>query len=129
MDETYSRTLLGIDEEKREYAQRLFQCLMVSIRPLRVEELAEMLAIRFDKALSTYWHPVYVEEMIMSVCSIESDRHRRQGRPIGHQVVQFYLLVATTPSPSSFLLDLPHRPRSHARIHNLLHHALPHYAR
>ena len=104
---------------------------MVSIRPLRVEELAEMLAIRFDEALSTYWHPAYVEEMIMSICSIESDRNRRQGRPIGHQVVQFYLLVATTPSPSSFfiLLDLPHHPHSHARVHNLLHHALPHYAR
>jgi hypothetical protein len=49
LDETYSRTLLGIDEEKREYAQRLFQCLMVSIRPLRVEELAEILAIQFDE--------------------------------------------------------------------------------
>src|ERR1700677_2468497 len=50
LDETYSRTLLGIDEEKREYAQRLFRCLMVSIRPLRVEELAEVLAIHFDEA-------------------------------------------------------------------------------
>jgi hypothetical protein len=49
LDETYSYTLLGIDEEKREYAQRLFRCLMVSIRPLRVEKLAEILAIQFDE--------------------------------------------------------------------------------
>src|SRR5882672_5625469 len=48
LDETYGRTLLGIDEEKREYALRLFRCLVVSIRPLRVEELAEILAIQFD---------------------------------------------------------------------------------
>jgi hypothetical protein len=37
LDETYGRTLLGIDEEKREFTQRLLGCLMVSIRPLRVE--------------------------------------------------------------------------------------------
>src|SRR3984893_6122708 len=55
LDETYGRTLLGIDEEKREYAQRLFQCLIVSIRPLRVEELAEILAVQFDdEALPTF---------------------------------------------------------------------------
>ena len=73
LDETYSRTLLGIDEEKHEYAQRLFQCLMVSICPLHVEELAEILAIQFnEEALPTFntdWRPAYAEETIMSVCS------------------------------------------------------------
>ncbi len=49
LDETYSKTLLDIDEEKCEYAQQLFRCLMVLICPLRVEELAEILAIQFDK--------------------------------------------------------------------------------
>jgi hypothetical protein len=53
--------------------QRLFQCLLVSIHPLRVEELVEMLAIRFDKeVLLTYWHPAYAEDTldtIMSICS------------------------------------------------------------
>jgi hypothetical protein len=44
LDKTYERTLLGIDKEKREYAQRLLRCLTVSIRPLRVEELAEVFA-------------------------------------------------------------------------------------
>jgi len=34
LDETYEQTLLGIDKEKRRYAQRLFQCLSVSSRPL-----------------------------------------------------------------------------------------------
>src|ERR1700722_4456384 len=46
LDGTYERILLNIDEEKQEYAQRLFHCLTLSIRPLRVDELAEILAIR-----------------------------------------------------------------------------------
>jgi hypothetical protein len=45
LDETYGRTLLGIDEQKRKYTQRLLQCLTVSIRPLHVEELAEIIAV------------------------------------------------------------------------------------
>jgi hypothetical protein len=48
VDETYERILLGIDKEKREYAHRLLQCVAVAIRPFRVKELAEVLAMRFD---------------------------------------------------------------------------------
>src|SRR5712671_6775741 len=73
LDETYAHTLLGIDEEKRQYAQRLFRCLTVSIRPLRVEELAEILAIHFDDAVSpTFnpdWRPADAEEAVLSACS------------------------------------------------------------
>ena len=73
LDETYGRTLLRIDGEKREYARRLLQCLTVSIRPLRVEELAEVLAIQFDKTeLPTFnaaWRPENTEEAVISACS------------------------------------------------------------
>ena len=89
LDETYGRTLLGIDEEKREYAQRIFRCLVVSIRSLLVEELEEILAIQFDEeALPTFnsnWRPVYAEETIISVCSSLIAIVDRGG----HQVVQF----------------------------------------
>ena len=89
LDETYCRTLLAIDGEKREYAQRLFRCLMVSIRPLHVEELAEILAIQFDKAeLPTFnasWRPENAEEAVISVCSSLIAIVDRNG----HQVVQF----------------------------------------
>jgi ankyrin repeat protein len=40
--------LLGIDKEKRKHAIRLLQCLALSRRPLRVNELAEVLATRID---------------------------------------------------------------------------------
>jgi ankyrin repeat protein len=73
LDETYDRILAGIAQERREYAQRLFQCISVSIRPLRVEELAEVLAIQFDEgALPEYdadWRPENSEEDVLSVCS------------------------------------------------------------
>ena len=65
--------MLGIDKEKRKYAQRLLQCLLVSIRPLRVEELAETLAVQFDpKAPPSFkeeLRPPDAEEAVLSACS------------------------------------------------------------
>jgi len=73
LDETYDRILLGIAEERQEFARRLFQCLSVSIRPFRVEELAEILAIQFDAGeLPHYdvsWRPENSEEAVLSACS------------------------------------------------------------
>ena len=73
LDETYERTLLGIEEEKQEFAHRLFQCLTVAVRPLRVDELAEVLAIRFDPGqLPQYhvdWQSDDAQEAVLSTCS------------------------------------------------------------
>src|SRR5580698_4952342 len=89
LDETYDRTLLNIDEEKREFAQRLFRCLAVSIRPLRVDELGEILAIQFDEvAIPTFnaaWRPENAEEAVISACSSLITIVDKGGR----QVVQF----------------------------------------
>jgi serine/threonine-protein phosphatase 6 regulatory ankyrin repeat subunit B len=46
LDETYERILKGIHKTNRGYVQQLLQCLAVAIRPLRVEELSEIL--KFD---------------------------------------------------------------------------------
>jgi hypothetical protein len=63
--------------------------LMVSICPLRVEELMEILAIQFDEEalpiFNTDWCPAYAEETIMSVCSSLIAIVDRGG----HQVIQF----------------------------------------
>jgi ankyrin repeat protein len=48
LDETYERVLKEINDDNREHARRLLHCLAVAIRPLRVEELAEILAFNFD---------------------------------------------------------------------------------
>ena len=58
---------------KRQFAQRLFECLAVSVRPLRVEELAEILAVRFDAGahpqFNTGWRLGDAEEAVLSACS------------------------------------------------------------
>ena len=73
LDDTYERVLEGIPKEKRQYAHRLFQCLVAAIRPLHAEELAEIFAIDFDpKAepnLFDGWRPDNPEEAILSTCS------------------------------------------------------------
>jgi ankyrin repeat protein len=73
LDDTYERALEGIPKEKRQHAHRLFQCLVAAIRPLRVEELAEIFAIEFDAEagliLSESWRPENPEEAVLSACS------------------------------------------------------------
>ena len=73
LDETYERTLLEIDAEKRTYAHRLFQCLIVSIRPLHVKELSELFAVLPDtestSGFNIGWRPEDPEEFILSACS------------------------------------------------------------
>ena len=73
LDETYQRTLQGIPKEKRQHAHRLFQCLVVAIRPLRVDELAELFAIEFDEDagpnLKEGWRPENAEDAVLSACS------------------------------------------------------------
>ncbi len=47
LDGTYERTLREINDTTWEFAQRLFLCVAAASRPLRVEELAELLAFDF----------------------------------------------------------------------------------
>lgn len=75
LDETYEHTLMEIDDEKKAYANRLFQCLAVSIRPLHVKELAELFAFLPDAEsalgfkFNTGWRPEDPEEFVLSACS------------------------------------------------------------
>ena len=73
LDATYERTLLDIDEQNWEYAHRLFQCIAVAARPLRVEELAEFLAFDFDGGddprFEADWRPENPEDAVLSTCS------------------------------------------------------------
>jgi hypothetical protein len=50
LDETYERILKEIKKPNKRIAQRVLRCLIVAIRPLRVKELAEVLAVDFDDA-------------------------------------------------------------------------------
>ena len=79
--------------DNRDHAYRLLQCLTVASRPLRVEELAEILALDFDGAkegipeLKEDWRWKDQQEALMSTCSslitvVDGGHHR---------VVQFSL--------------------------------------
>jgi hypothetical protein len=48
--ETYERILKEIKKPNRDLARRVLQRLVVATRPLRVVELAEVLAVDFDDA-------------------------------------------------------------------------------
>jgi hypothetical protein len=73
LDDTYERILQSIPKEKFEHARRLFQCIVAAIRPLRVEELAEIFAIEFGANEATNlvdgWRPENPEEAVHSACS------------------------------------------------------------
>jgi ankyrin repeat protein len=73
LDDTYDQTLQGIPKEQWQHAHRLFQCLVTAIRPLRVEELAEIFAVEFDldtvPNLVEGWRPENPEEAVLSACS------------------------------------------------------------
>ena len=74
LDETYERILREIPKTNRVHAHRLLQCLTVAARPLKVEELAEVLAINFDAEggipkLNEGFRWADQEQAILSACS------------------------------------------------------------
>jgi len=76
LDETYERILRDINKANRDHAHRLLQCLTVAVRPLRVAELAEVLAVDFGTAyregtskLNMDWRWEDQEEAVLSTCS------------------------------------------------------------
>ena len=74
LDETYERILKEIKKPNERLALRVLQCLVVAVRPLRVEELAEVLAVDFDDAegiprLKPDWRWEEQELALLSACS------------------------------------------------------------
>ena len=74
LDETYERILNEIKKPNRGLAQRVLQCLVVAIRPLRVWELAEVLAVDLDDSegiprLNADWRWEDQEQALLFACS------------------------------------------------------------
>jgi len=74
LDETYERVLKEIKKPNRHRAHQLLQCLVAAIRPLRVDELAEVLAVDFDNPegiakLNPSWRWEDEEQALLSSCS------------------------------------------------------------
>ena len=119
LDETYERILKGINKAQKEDAHRLLQCLAVAVRPLRVEELAELLAFEFQASssggipkLREDWRWDNQEEAVLSTCSslitiIPGDDSR---------IVQFSHFSVKEYLTSSRLARSPHGEVSRFRI-------------
>ena len=96
LDDSYLRVLSQIPQANQTHAHRMLQCLVVAVRPLRVEELAELLAFEFDAAQGGIprYHPALrldnQTQAVLSTCSslvtIIDDKHRMYG---SRQIVQF----------------------------------------
>jgi len=73
LDQTYERVLREIRKANQGHAYRLLQCLVVAVRPLRVEELAEVLAVDFEvegtPMLNPGWRWPDHQEAVLSACS------------------------------------------------------------
>ena len=73
LDETYEGILREIIRRpNQEHARQLLRCLAAAVRPLRVEELAEILAFNFNAGripkLNPGWRWEDAEEAVMSAC-------------------------------------------------------------
>jgi len=100
LDGTYERILQGIPKKMQKDAHRIFQWIMVSSRPLRVEELAEVFAINFDEEVSGIpkfepsWRDPNAETAVLSACSALVtivDRWRGKIVQFSHFSVKEYL--------------------------------------
>ena len=74
LDETYARILKEIKKPNRAFARRVFQCLVVATRALRVAELAEALAVNVNHAegiprLNSDWRVEDQEQALLVACS------------------------------------------------------------
>jgi ankyrin repeat protein len=86
LDETYERILKEIKKPNRDHARRLLSCLVAAVRPLRVEELAEVLAVDYDDEegiprVNPNWRWEDQEQALLTSCSsliaiVESDDSR-----------------------------------------------------
>src|SRR6266567_5091645 len=74
LDETYERVLREIKKPSRDHARHILQCLVAAIRPLHVEELAEVLAVDFGDVggipkLKPGWRWEDHEQALFTSCS------------------------------------------------------------
>ena len=125
LDETYDRMLQAIPRKMRIDAHRIFQWLTVSSRPLRVDEVAEVFAIKFDEETSGIpkfdpsWRDANAETAVLSACStlvaLVDDQWDRKIVQFSHFSVKEYLT-------SNRIANAEHV--SHFHIHPKLAHTL-----
>src|SRR5882762_10449225 len=112
LDKTYQRTLREINKADWEFAHRLFQFVAVASRPLRVKELAELLAFDFTAGLIPKfredWRLEDPVDAVLSACSSLLAAVNVYGSPViqfSHFSVKEFLTSARLAEAS----DIIHR--------------------
>jgi ankyrin repeat protein len=114
LDETYQRTLQEINRAEWEIAHRLFQFVAVARRPLRVKELAELLAFDFEAGsipkFHEGWRPEDPVDAVLSTCSsllaiVDDGYHLGKVIQFSHFSVKEFLTSARLAEAS----DIIHR--------------------
>ena len=133
LDETYQRILRSISKANRGLAHQVLQCLVAAVRPLRVEELAEVLALDFDTGgtpkLNPGWRWADQREAVLSACSslvtIVNDGDSRIVQFSHFSVKEFLTSIRTAESSRDIscyhiLLEPSHTILAHACLGVLL---------
>ena len=124
LDGTYGRILREIRKPNQEHARRLLHCLAAAVRPLRVEEIAEVLAIDFNTdgipKLNLGWRREDPEEAVISTCSslviIVKDEDSRVVR-FSHSSVKKFLTSVQLAEP---IQDVSHYHIQLETAHSIL---------
>ena len=86
LDETYERTLRGINKANWDFAHRMFQFVTVASRPLHVKELADLLAFDFETgSIPEFYEDWRLEDpadAILSTCSTLLAIVNDEGSPV-----------------------------------------------
>jgi hypothetical protein len=103
LDQTYNRILAAIDEDYSQYALRILQWLTFSVRPLLIDEVAEVVAIdakrdpAFDRD-EVLEDPLEVLNICSSLVTMTDDDNYRVGESsrqiiaLAHYSVKEYLV-------------------------------------
>ena len=117
LDETYRRTLREINKENLEFAHRLFQFVAVASRPLRVEELSELLAFDFKAGsipkFQEDWRPEDPVHAVLSTCSsllavVDGGYHYGKVIQFSHYSVKEFLTSTRLAEASDIILRCYH---------------------
>ena len=114
LDDTYLHVLRQIPQANQAHAHRMLQCILVALRPLRVEELAEVLAFEFGEAQGEVpkyrkdWQLDDQTQAVLSTCSslvsIFDSRYRGQIVQFSHFSVKEFLMSNRLGEFSQYLI-------------------------